>query len=484
MSLSGRIEDLPLLDIIQIVAFTQRTGYIRVETDDGLGAIVFRAGKVVACFAPGAAVRIPRADLNAAEWQRALSDLIARDLGVMSRLREGNFGFVLSPEVPRAIEGHDLSHETLDYGLDAQEVLMDLAREMDEDRRDTVSALQAPETAPARERKTGEFSRPASGPPPSMAVLLVEDELDVRGVLAARLQGAGLVQIAEASTFDEAFRLADRFDRRGDKFLAIVDLSIPDQNGVTLDGGLDLVARLSRLRRMENAILITPNPNPLIVKSARQAGASRVVFRPTLARLDPDMFASHLSAFCDKLDVVVAECLGAKTGPPAVSGASALGLIDALDLLDRIEEPASVRDLILRVAAGAAERAILFVRTAEGLSPTAGVGFPLGQMGADIVVQESHPAIAEALSSKGITGFVTDRSFWEALEPAAVPKFRSFEAAFIPLRTHHETVALLFVDNPLSGEALGRLDGLAGFVQEAGMRMEDLRRRPATAGKG
>lgn len=483
MSLSGRIEDLPLLDIIQIVAFTQRTGYIRVETDDGLGAIVFRAGKVVACFAPGAAVRIPRADLNAAEWQRALSELIARDLGVMSRLREGNFGFVLSPEVPRAIEGHDLSHETLDYGLDAQEVLMDLAREMDEDRRDTVSALQAPETAPVVDRKTGEHARPSAAPP-SMAVLLVEDELDVRGVLAARLQAAGLVQIAEAASFDEAFRLADRFDRRGDRFLAIVDLSIPDQNGVTLDGGLDLVARLSRLRRMESAILITPNPSPLIVKSARQAGASRVVFRPTLGRLDPDMFASHLNAFCDKLDVVVAECLGAKTGPPAVSGASPLGLIDALDLLDRIEEPASVRDLILRVAAGAAERAILFVRTSEGLSPTAGVGFPLGQMGPEIVVAESHPAIGEALSSKGITAFVTDRAFWEALEPAAVPKFRSFEAAFIPLRTHHETIALLFVDNPLSGEALGRLDGLAGFVQEAGMRMEDLRRRPATAGKG
>jgi len=40
LSLSGRIEDLPLLDIVQIVAFTQRTGYIKVETDAGVGAVV------------------------------------------------------------------------------------------------------------------------------------------------------------------------------------------------------------------------------------------------------------------------------------------------------------------------------------------------------------------------------------------------------------------------------------------------------------
>lgn len=478
MSLSGRIEDLPLLDIIQIVAFTQRTGYIRVETDDGLGAIVFRLGRVVACFAPGASVRIPRSELNAAEWQSHLAELIAKDLAVLSRLREGTFGFVLSAEVPRSIEGHDVAHETLDFGLNAEEVLMDLARGMDEERRGAIEALQAPEGAPAPPRLTGEVLRPpALDATPSVSLLLVEDEVDVRNFVAARLQASGLVQISEAANFDDALRHAERFDRRGERFVAIVDLSIPDATGVSLDGGIDLIARLSRLRRMDHAVLVTPNPNPLIVKTARQAGASRVVFRPTLARLDPDIFSSHLGAFCDKLDVVVAECLGARTGAPIVSGAAPLGLIDAQDLLVRVEDPASVRDLILRVAASIVERAILFVRTDEGISPAAGIGFPLGPMGSDVQVEATHPVIVEALSSKGITSFVSDRSFWVALEPAGVAKWRSFEAAFVPLRSHHEAVALLFMDNPLSGEALARLDGLSSFVQDAGVQMEQARRK-------
>jgi hypothetical protein len=36
-------------------------------------------------------------------------------------------------------------------------------------------------------------------------------------------------------------------------------------------------------------------------------------------------------------------------------------------------------------------------------------------------------------------------------------------------------VALLFVDNPISGEALTRLDPLEAFVEEAGRRLEELR---------
>ena len=148
MSLSGRIEDLPLLDIVQIVAFTQRTGYIRVETEVGVGAIVFRNGRVVACFSPGSSERVPRTALAPAEWEKRLTAGIAADLSALSRLRDGNFGFVLSNEVPKQIEGYSLERETLSVGVDAQELLLDLARELDESRRDAASALAAPEAAP------------------------------------------------------------------------------------------------------------------------------------------------------------------------------------------------------------------------------------------------------------------------------------------------------------------------------------------------
>ena len=51
MSLTGNLEDLPLLDIIQIVSFSKKTGSLGITTSMGEGAIVFREGFVVASFA-------------------------------------------------------------------------------------------------------------------------------------------------------------------------------------------------------------------------------------------------------------------------------------------------------------------------------------------------------------------------------------------------------------------------------------------------
>ena len=50
MSLSGSVEDLPLLEILQVVAFTQKSGHLRVTTGEGEAAVVFSAGRVVAGY--------------------------------------------------------------------------------------------------------------------------------------------------------------------------------------------------------------------------------------------------------------------------------------------------------------------------------------------------------------------------------------------------------------------------------------------------
>ena len=50
MSLSGSVEDLPLFEILQVVAFTQRTGYLAVKAPEGEAGIVFREGRVVAGY--------------------------------------------------------------------------------------------------------------------------------------------------------------------------------------------------------------------------------------------------------------------------------------------------------------------------------------------------------------------------------------------------------------------------------------------------
>ena len=471
MSLSGRIEDLPLLDIVQIVAFTQRTGYIRVETEVGVGAIVFRNGRVVACFSPGSSERVPRTALAPAEWEKRLTAGIAADLSALSRLRDGNFGFVLSNDVPKQIEGYSLERETLSVGVDAQELLLDLARELDESRRDAATALAAPEAAPVLEKPPAPVSKGHDVKP---SVLVVDDEADVRTFLMKRLVENGYEDVVGAATLESALQLAQQIGRSGATFLAVIDLSIPDPTGGDLSGGLELTMRLRGIANAPRIVLVTPDPEPNIVRKGRQAGARRVVFRPTLGRLNKALFEKHLDGFSTKLLTVLQQVTDGKP-QGSVASASPIGLIDGLDLLGCIGESVGIRDLLLRVASGMVERVILLIRSEDILYPASGVGFPLGPMGFDLTVSAYTSPFAEALQGRAAQSFVTDAVFWREMSALSILRGRSLEAALIPLRAHGDSVALLFVDNPISGEALTRLDPLEAFVEEAGRRLEEIR---------
>lgn len=471
MSLSGRIEDLPLLDIVQIVAFTQRTGYIKVETDAGVGAVVFRSGRVVACFSPGSSERVPRSALTPAEWERRLTAGIEADLGTLSRLRDGQFSFVSSNDVPKEIEGYSLERETLAVGVDAQELLLGLTRELDESRRAAEAALAAPESAPVLETPSGSTTAGAEIRP---SVLVVDDEPDVRAFVMKRLIDGGYEDVVGAGTLESALQLAHQMARARDMFLAVVDLSIPDPDGGSLSGGLELAMRLRGIGGGPRVVLVTPDPEPGVVRKGREAGARRVVFRPTLGRLDKALYEKHLETFCLKLLNVLQQVIDGKPHG-SVASAAPIGLIDGLDILGCIGETVGIRDLLLRVANGMVERVVLLVRTEDILYPASGLGFPLGPMGLELTVSAYSSPFTEALQARAARSFITDVGFWREMSALSILRGRSLEAAFIPFRAHGDAIALMFVDNPISGEALTRLEPLEAFVEEAGRRLEELR---------
>src|SRR2546422_3504397 len=149
MSLTGNLEDLPLLDILQIVSFSKKTGYLSIRAGAGEGAIVFRDGFVTSSFTWDTAPLDPRAKtLPPDQRSRMLRHRIEVALQQLIRLREGQFNFSLSAEAPTRVGTRDILDETLPDGINPQELLLDLARGMDEDRRDSTAALQASFAAP------------------------------------------------------------------------------------------------------------------------------------------------------------------------------------------------------------------------------------------------------------------------------------------------------------------------------------------------
>src|SRR6185436_2972185 len=173
----------------------------------------------------------------------------------------GQFNFSLSEQPPKKVGAREIELETLANGINPQELLLDLARGMDEDRRDSSEALEvglseadaepapvAPPVAPAApaaepvealpehvplsklrpeytvplsavpEELLRSAAAPAPAPPPPpaaapsgtaeiQALLLVDDEEDVRRILAQCFTEGGY-QVLEAEDPEAAVKKA------------------------------------------------------------------------------------------------------------------------------------------------------------------------------------------------------------------------------------------------------------------------------------
>jgi CheY-like chemotaxis protein len=341
MSLTGDLEDLPLLDILQIVSFSKKTGFLSIGPGASEGAIVFDAGFVVAAFNRHSPPLDPRAQsLPPEKRDGLLRGRIELALQELIRLRDGEFDFSLTERTPTAVGARDITGELLSEGINAQELLLDLARGMDEDRRDSTAALEVsfaeppPEEPPPLPRKsappppaapapapapaasptstlpiTQEMREAAAAPPPPprpaaakgpKTVLLVDDEEDVRRVLGEHLARTGC-SVVEAGDPDSAVKKGLALSKAGEPFLLVVDLGMPATGGASFQGGFEVVKRLQKQDVRPVVLLMTDSLPATTQTRAKQLGIESFVFKPGLSKLDPEQFDADLRAFAAKI---------------------------------------------------------------------------------------------------------------------------------------------------------------------------------------
>jgi CheY-like chemotaxis protein len=554
VSLNGNLEDLPLLDILQIVSFSKKTGYLSIRTEAGEGAIVFHDGYVVAAFSAETPPFDPRyRQLPPEARTPLLRESIERGLEQLIRLREGQFSFSLTEGPPRRVGPRDISEETLPQGINAQELLLDLARGMDEDRRDSTAALEASFAEPPDDtvppEQAGDLvgdaeppplpvraaavpsappalpparapEPPASASPPAEAeetktILLVDDEDEVRRILAERFARGGY-NVVEAEDPDAAVKKAGRLGKASIPFLLVTDLGMPTSGGTSFQGGFEVVKRLWKMNLRPPVLLMAEALTPTLQARARQMEIANFVFKPGLSKLDPEQFEADLRAFATKILTDLLPKLGAgalaaraprtetredepaagsaRGGSAKAPAAAAPALPPAtademsrdfeqlqrwLEQLRGCQDATQISALVMRVARDCFERGVLFVVKHETMRGLGGYGAAprdekLGLLVREVAIPLGEPSLFSrvAVGRKPHVGPWPDDK-WARHLLGKIGRFQSSGFALMPLLTNRETVAILFGDNADSGRPLGRLAALDTFVNQAGIALEN-----------
>lgn len=592
MALQGNLEDLPLLDIIQIVSFSKKTGYLHVRMEGGDGAIVFREGLVVSAFTANSPAADPRlATLAPGPRDTAVRRRLGFALDALARLREGAFGFELTDAVPETVGKRDIRLETLIGGINPQEMLLALAQGMDDDRAQSAAAVEASFATPAEGMVAAELaalvpplvpseavrtalaapppappeppapeeldaapvphytsdtrplpklprpeppeeaspappepSAPALEPAPSpgaqptatappvaeapaaelpraaRTILLVDDEQDVREVLARHFGAAGF-EIVEGGDPEEAAKLAARLRTEDKLFVLVTDLGMPASGGASFQGGFEVVKRLWKMNLRPPVLMMTESLNQSLRLRARQMGVQSFVFKPTLSKLNARQFEADLQAFAGKLvrDVLpqLAEIAVLKQGQARPSRKPEARAAEALPVAEGAARPFEflkrrlvelreggdaneIATLVMKVAREFFERALLFLVKNEEARGLGGFGLAprdetLNLLARQLTIPLGEPSLFRQVAH--------DRRAFNGPPPAdrwlghvlgRIGRFQSHGIALLPLVAHRETIAIVFGDNPESGREPGNLEPLEVFVQQAGIALENV----------
>jgi CheY-like chemotaxis protein len=483
MALNGRLEDMNLLEILQIVAFSKKTGTLKVQSSMSGGAVLFREGVVYCAFSASTAPRVAqlsRLRLEESEL-RELEEQIRLSIRELTALREGRFEFELCTEIPTQWEGMEVSDFLTTGGVDPQQLMLELARELDVARRDSASMLESQSGGEASiSHPMTEEETALEDDDLNVTVLVVDDEPQVLRMLDEEMSAAGSV-VSTASGPQEALEHIRRLVAEGQHFYVITDVAMPSASGDHFQGGFEIATRLQELEASATVILIAEYLSPKLRTRAKELGIRKVAFKPALTKLDADEYEEDLRSFAKVVRRELALLAGAEResseDPPTLPTLNYDVMFDFLKTMtDQLLHPGNgIARMLLRVAAKHTERALLFLVKGPRARGLAGVH--LGRPAKLVVDQvcsmsfdlQSFQPFAEVVYSRSP---VLKRHEQHQLPPEIEPG-KAREYVLLPMQHHHEVLAILYCDNPNSGRAPTRLAGLELFLAQAGMAMEN-----------
>jgi len=491
MGLKGQLKDLSVLDILQIVAFSKKTGYLRIESHFGKAAVVFKEGLVVCAYSWSTLEemrRLIKADLGGVR-EAIVQDQIEIALRELARLREGSFSFQVTSSIAPDLDGLNIAPFLLYEGINPQHLLLELAKVLDEGRRLPAPAArpEAPTTASPAASAEAPAAEPVNGtnrsPSAAATVVLVDDEPYVAEVLATELRSRGYRVVTAGGPTEGVDAVRKLLS--SEALVLVTDLGMPSSTGKSFHGGFELVRLLKKSKVKVPVLLMAERLSEVARAKAKELGIDKVALKPALSKLDPDQYASDLRSFGAQLLEPIAGLAQAqekRKGPALLNDESP----SVLDYLNSMSEqlvnptgPVDISTTVLQVAARFLERGILFLLKDEAAHALGGFGpgspaTPSGAGQSTLIVDlKKVEPFAEVVGRRSVLRMTAPVVSLEGALYARIGRGRAGECLLLPLLNNRKVLAILFGDNGASGRPLGKLRALELFVAQAGMALEN-----------
>ncbi len=497
MSLLGRLEDLSLADIIQIVYLSRRTGMLEIRDDDGQHSLVFRNGLLADATSPRAAALIPwLASRGVVDRQAVGTDVMAeavrtRMVEIITPLlqtREGEFRFVLADDPSSLKFDYDPDALFREGGLPPQRVLGATdkpLRALEESLKAgkalvrgappaeaaaPFSATQiADETLPLSSRRAGTHFKVKGGltdiesPEGRMWNLVLFERDALLRVAAKRAFARHDITIAQFGSLDDVRRAVNEWFRTNSFFVSVLEAG---------DGSIALLKEIKRKNVRLPVAIIDATSDLQRRHDLLRAGADFYLTKPAgTAEADLNLFAEELIIFAERAFdqwEQVAKQWGAEAGKRFYEQAQREHDDRAFDVLKKfiseLSNPNDIRELastILRLAGEYLDRAALFVVHQDVF---AGIGDA-----ESIRIPRDAPSILSEVADAGEArrGKMKRTPANEQLISrlgGALPT----EVVALPVVHDGRTIGILYGDNATHRAPIQPLTGLEVFLSQAG----------------
>ena len=496
MSLLGRLEDLSLADIIQIVYLSRRTGILEIQGTAGEHALLFRNGLLVEARSPASAdlkgwlatngIFDPK-EVTTDVLAEAIRERITEIVKPLLESREGEFRFVLSDD-PAAIPV-DYEPETLfrEGGLPPQKILGTVDRPLrgleeslkagralvrnappSENVVPFPAAQVADETLPLGTQDTSQF-RVAGGliavesPEARMRNVVLYERDPLIRVAAKRAFARREITIAQFGLLDDVRKAVHEWFRLSAFFVTVLGVD---------DGSAALLREIKRRNARLPVAMIDATADLQRRHDLIRAGADFYLTEPvSTMEAELNLFADELIVFTERAFeqwAQLAASWGESAGKRFYEEAEREHNDRAFDLLKQfiseLSNPNDIGELgatILRLAADYLDRAALFVVYDDGFAGIANASA--------IRIDRLAPSILSQVagSAEQHRGKMKRTAANEQLL-AALGGPLPTEVVALPIVHNGRTIGILYGDNATHRAPIDTLTGLEVFLSQAG----------------